>query len=597
MKPTDRVRALRGHREPWAARAREPRASLLFILLPLACLASACDPSSSEDAGPAETDAGADGGGVVTVDGGADGGGVPTVDADAGDAGHDAGPVEETTIAFTAPDASVLYVRGSVRLELVTTGPAPDRVELFEDDAFVVALSPPYAYDWLSDTDAEGEHVFEARASIDGEVVATAERRFEVDRTPPELIGATPLAGTEAALFAPIVLTFSEPLAAATIDDDSVSVAVETAGLAHTRTLSADATTVELRLTAEPEELPATAVVTLTTAITDRAGNPLEAPATHSLVYPEWLTLAGEAELPTDHQAKEIEVDSTGVVWVLTTLQTSPTVHTLLRWEAGVLDAPVTVAAGAPSLGTQLRMSSTDRPVVVWADETNAIHVETLEADGSWSAHPVLAAGMNNAFDAELGPDDSPFLVRSVTTRVTFEVVRLASGVWSRIGDPVPQSNLRFDLALAGSTPYVAHDADDHPHLSRHDSTWTSTPCSSLYTDCVDTNLVALRDGSVLGVAQRLARIGFNPPYLLASHFLRPPDWAEAATIEELTTLHTDTATGYAYLVDRDGPDTVALDTGDEWPTPTAEEPDDIEFFEGRPYVADSVAAHMYNSL
>jgi hypothetical protein len=160
-------------------------------------LLAGCDGGSAEDAGE------------ITVDGGdagdADGGDTP-VDAglDAGatvDAGPDAGG---TTIMFTTPAASVRYARGTVRLQLVTNGPDPERVELWQDGALLVVLPLPYTYDWLSDSDAEGEHVFEARALIGGVVVATAERRFEIDRTPPTLVSAAPLPGaTETPLSTP----------------------------------------------------------------------------------------------------------------------------------------------------------------------------------------------------------------------------------------------------------------------------------------------------------------------------------------------------------------------------------------------------------
>jgi len=101
--------------------------------------------------------------------------------------GVDAGvtPPVPTVIAFTRPVASVTVVEGTVRLQLVTTGPDAERVELWQDGALLVVLPMPYTYDWLSDTDPEGEHVFEARALIGGVVVATAERRFTVDRSAP----------------------------------------------------------------------------------------------------------------------------------------------------------------------------------------------------------------------------------------------------------------------------------------------------------------------------------------------------------------------------------------------------------------------------
>ena len=191
-----------------------------LLALVLVTALAGCDPGrGTDDAGPAdsgpETDAevdatvpvdsgvlldsgplGVDSGTPLGVDSGygeLDAGTPLGVDSGYGELdagthlGVDAGvtPPVPTVIAFTRPVASVTVVEGTVRLQLVTTGPDAERVELWQDGALLVVLPMPYTYDWLSDTDPEGEHVFEARALIGGVVVATAERRFTVDRSAP----------------------------------------------------------------------------------------------------------------------------------------------------------------------------------------------------------------------------------------------------------------------------------------------------------------------------------------------------------------------------------------------------------------------------
>lgn len=559
----------------------------LYLLLSVACLAVACGPSSSDDAGPSETDSGPseiDAGEVV-------------VDAGTTDAGHDAGTVEATTIAFSAPAASVEYVTGTVRLQLVTTGPDPERVELWKDGALFIVLPPPYTYDWLTDEESEDPHVIEARAMIDGAVVATAERTFHVDRTPPMLIAATPMAESEPALSAPIVLTFSEPLQSATIGDASVTVTVEETPLGHTRTLSADATAIELRLTEAPEELPATTVVTATTAITDLAGNALEADALHSIVYPAWITLVAAADLPVSYRAIEMEIDATGVVWILGRDTVSGPFHLLWSWDGVALGAAVPVHAAAAAIYPVLRLSSTGRPVVAYADSDDDIHVDTLQTDGSWSYAPVFVADSSSVFDMELGPDDVPYIARRADA-TSAEVLQLVGGTWTRVGNVLPTTANTLDLAVDSTAVYLGYADDDDAVFARYTSSWDLRPACTVtdFNSCT-VRVVAHGPDTVRGLVSRSTRTSSGTTSATL-HVHVPPTW----TVPDIVRggrfgPAAGTPTGHVRVVYITGLTWLEDDALNRWTLPSGSIVD-VDAHAGRPYfLVGSQGLRAFNSL
>jgi len=85
---------------------------------------------------------------------------------------------------------------------------------------------------------------------------------------------------------APIVLTFSQPLDAATVSDDSIALSVAGAALAHETAISDDGTTVTL-IISEPPATPALVDVAVTDALRDEAGDAF-AGETWSFTLPPW---------------------------------------------------------------------------------------------------------------------------------------------------------------------------------------------------------------------------------------------------------------------------------------------------------------------
>jgi hypothetical protein len=562
----------------------------LRLALSLALTCAGCEEAPIVDAGSVPHDAG-------TVDSGAADAGAPPVDAgampfDAGgprtdaagapDAGSDSGA---TTIAFTAPSASVVYARGTVRLQLVTLGPDPDRVELWKDGAILVVLPQPYTYDWLSDDEAEGEHVFEARALLGGVVVGSAERRFTIDRQPPRLIDATPASSaTDTALGTPIVLTFSEPLAPTTVDDASVLLEVGGTPLAHTRLLSPDGTTIELRITAAPT-LPATAIVTATTGITDPAGNALEA-ATHSVLFPAWVTLVPPITVPGGLYMIELEIDGAGLVWLLVR-ELGTESHVLMRWDGGLLGTPVPVADGGLSRFARLRLDSANRPVVAYYDGSSG-HIDTFDpSSGTWSAHPPVPGGFG---DVEIGPGDVPYIARAPASS-TSEVLTLQDGVWTRIGDAFTGTmvdlavdsagiHVGFMSALSGGDAYLGT-------YSVSSVRWFMTEMCSYFSgsqSCPDANVVAHGASTVRGLVTTTQVIGGSTSSRL--RILVAPSWgaADATLMSGGASFGpaAATPTGYVVVIYGTTNSVVRDETGQTWPIASNEGPTDVDAHEDR---------------
>jgi hypothetical protein len=143
---------------------------------------------------------------------------------------------------------------------------------------------------------AEGSHALTATATdAAGNVsVLSSPATVTVDRTAPTVLSTTP-AASAATVWSrdPITVTFSEPVSAATLTAQNVSVKADGVDLAlQSSALSADGLT--LTLTPSPAALPpvpATVVATLSTGVTDLAGNPL-ALTSWTWSLPEWLAPA-----------------------------------------------------------------------------------------------------------------------------------------------------------------------------------------------------------------------------------------------------------------------------------------------------------------
>ncbi len=419
-----------------------------------------------------------------------------------------------TTVEFTLPAADVVYVDGTVRLQLVTTGPNPDRVELWKDGALFVVLPLPYTYEWNTSEESEGDHVIQARASSGGALVAMAERTFTLDRTAPVLVEALPPADAQTAVATPITLTFSEPLDAATVTAANVSFRVGGVDVAHTRVLTEGGTRIEIQPTSSPS-VPAAARVTVAASVTDLAGNPLGAAVTHNVSYPGWVPLL-ELRTP-DREIVEVEVGGRDL-WVLLRDSAGGTLE--LSRIVGHELAPVVPISSYTDGTAVLRTTSDGRPVVGWYQSDGMLHVEELDASGTLVARPSLVGSPAfRSFDLEVAGDGSPWVVgNSDATHV--EVRRIQGTGWVAVGTPLPDGDGYFDLALDGATAYVAYTQADSCVVG------TFTAAGS-----TQTTVVAGRPRYVDCQQLSLTRMGSGRIAMFETHYTTPfGDWRGEST-------------------------------------------------------------------
>ncbi len=234
-----------------------------------------------------------------------------------GDAGqHDAGTTDQTDSRFDAganadggeqqePVVRLVlagdptHARGTVAVQVETSEPQPDKVELFAGEVRISELSAPYSYSWDTTAFAEGTYSLVARV-VKGDITATSQRRqLTLDRTAPRVLSRTP------APDAPVVpsgetirIEFSEGLRPDTLTDGSVFLHVNGTHITKTHSLSADGTLLTV-VPASPIALASTVSVTLVSGIKDLAGNELEAtPLSWKWQVPSWLPVGPTTGLP-----------------------------------------------------------------------------------------------------------------------------------------------------------------------------------------------------------------------------------------------------------------------------------------------------------
>jgi Bacterial Ig-like domain/Bacterial Ig domain len=201
------------------------------------------------------------------------------------------------TLRIASP-ASNTSTNGIVAVAVdVTGGTAPAAIQLLEDGNVLATLdSPaPYTFSWDTKGIADGTHTLVAKATVDGESIASAPVTITVDRTAPTVVATTPAPGaTNVVLRAPIVVTFSEPILASSFTASAVTLQVGGAVVPTTPTLSSDGMSATIAIAdLSSFALPATFSVALATTITDLVGNALTVPtAPWTWSVPDWIKYA-----------------------------------------------------------------------------------------------------------------------------------------------------------------------------------------------------------------------------------------------------------------------------------------------------------------
>ena len=184
-------------------------------------------------------------------------------------------------VDITSPGSDIYSHATSIPIQVAVSNAAPDSVALWLDGNLMATLNPPYSYTWDVSTTADGSHTLVARATRGSETFESNARTIVLDHVAPNIVTMTPIPGaTNVTQGSPVEVTFSEPILDTTVTDASVTVMSDLAPTNVTKTLSLSADGKTLTIVPNPSRpFGATLTVTLSTNLTDAAGNALVLPS------------------------------------------------------------------------------------------------------------------------------------------------------------------------------------------------------------------------------------------------------------------------------------------------------------------------------
>jgi hypothetical protein len=352
-----------------------------LALMPLLLL-TGCPTKAKPD-----LDARAPSDGRARNDGSAGDGSTP--DGAKGDGGRSDAPPTTTTLQITSP-ASGTYANGSVAIRVTASGgTAPAAISLMLDGGTAIATlnaPSPYTFTWNTAGVADGPHILIAKSTTGSPQIISGPVTVNVDHTPPTVKTTVPATGaTNVVLRAPITVTFSEAMAAAS--SAGIGLSLGGAAIASTATLSPDGTSASIVI-GDPTSfgLPGMFSVTFAATVTDVAGNALVQPApAWAWAVPDFITYAtipgtgfnisnpvlaiSKAFQPVVGLA-QLFVSSSGS-------QEYNTLHVEKSDGQAWTDLGRPSPNGDESYGFSMALGADDNPAVAWAEKGNNVYVST----------------------------------------------------------------------------------------------------------------------------------------------------------------------------------------------------------------------------
>lgn len=421
---------------------------------------------------------------------------LPEVDSAQGDAGV---PSANLTVSLSAPSEKT-FTNDFVDVQVQVTGGTPDKVELRVDGELMTTLWPPYTYQWGTKATSEGVHRLTAHAFVGDKSFTSELREVVVDRTPPQVVSRIPAPGSQNVLAQQsLQVTFSERIKAASLTDSSARLTTPSAELSRALTLSEDGLTLKVNPSA-PIDAPNTLTLTLTTGITDLAGNGLTVPLEPwTWDVPAWLFMGISSQDPGTHVASvSVHVDSRGNHFV--SAQPSDGPARIRRWSGGSTWETLESAEGSPFTGRLLNLSmvidTSDGLLVAWRDPTpdEVIHLGYWNESDGWQAPPlggdIIFPEYNNTkiTDLRLTSKGVPLVLwtsespASSNPTAAYELSLAQATIpdkWVMVGNPIEFYETTSESTLESASlqvsssdePLVAwHGFDDKIHVSHWDA-------------------------------------------------------------------------------------------------------------------------------
>ena len=204
-------------------------------------------------------------------------------------------------VSITSPTATITYTNGSVSIVVTTRDPTTSSISIVASGATtttVGTVTAPQTFSWNTTTVPEGTYSVTAQLTSNGKTETSNAVMIVVDRTAPQVVVSSlvPAPGaSNVVLAASLVVGFSEPVLASTVTSTFVTLQAGTTVLPTTVALSSDGKTATITITNHAGiTLPLTFTATLSTTVTDLAGNQLTALTAPGWTWavPDWIKLS-----------------------------------------------------------------------------------------------------------------------------------------------------------------------------------------------------------------------------------------------------------------------------------------------------------------
>jgi Bacterial Ig-like domain/Bacterial Ig domain len=311
------------------------------------------------------------------------------IDGSKSDGSTSDAPPTTTTLQITSP-ASGAYTNGALAIRVTASGgTAPAAISLVLDGGSAIATlnaPSPYTFTWDTTGVADGPHTLVAKSTTGSPQIVSGPVTVNVDHTPPTVKTTVPATGaTNVVLRAPITVTFSEAMAAAS--SAGIGLSLGGTAIASNATLSADGTSASIVI-GDPTSfgLPGMFSVTFAATVTDVAGNALVQPApAWSWAVPDFITYAtipgtgSNISNPVLAMSKTFQpVVALAQLFVSSSgSQENNTLHVEKSDGQAWIDLGRPSPNGDESYGFSMALGADDNPAVAWAEKGDKVYVST----------------------------------------------------------------------------------------------------------------------------------------------------------------------------------------------------------------------------
>jgi hypothetical protein len=419
------------------------------------------------------------------------------------------------TIVIVSP-TSPSYTNGSVSVSVQVTqdGGQPDEIEILKDGLAFRTLTSALTFEWDTTGDTEGTHELVARAMLGGALVSSQPVTVVVDRTPPTVKADSrvPAPGaTEIALADPIVVQFSEAILPSTAAA-ALALSQPSGAIPTTATLDAAGTKLTVaikdRMAVKLDAVtPAALTATLSSAVTDMAGNALANPPQWSWTAPLWLDFGS-----VKGESARLALDAAGKPYISTVFEPGASGSAIYNiqiskhlqaksWDTTSIPSPQTSGSAISFGSTSLILDSAGAPILAWSEAPTAVDTASVHA-ARWSGTAWEPRGIVDQVSGDKTHGFNPWLARDAQDALFLAwaelgtnsvsdvyVSRWTGTTWSLLA-PIGVSGANSPVMLIGSDgkPMVEWSGGANPNGV---SKWTGTAWDTKnYPSSYSSNLV-----------------------------------------------------------------------------------------------------------